>query len=184
MGQAVLALLETRDHASADFGAWRDPFAVTDAFELTGERRLQVSIEVDGEPGKAVVRWVDGRAEVLDTTGAILSAAGADVRRCGNIAYAIEAGRAVRVALVDQLSRVAEDEGGAAAIKAPMHGKVIAVDVAAGDTVAKGQRIAVVEAMKMEHAIVAPRDGVVESVLVSEGGQVDQGASVATLAEE
>ncbi|MAA98110.1 MAG: carbamoyl-phosphate synthase subunit L [Stappia sp.] len=184
VGKAVLSLLEDRGTACNDANGWRDPFAVADAFELTGERRVQVSVEVDGEPRKTSVRWVGGQAGVLDGQGQPLAAVGADVRRCGDVAYAIEAGRAVRVALVDQLSRVVEDEGGAAAIKAPMHGKVIAVDVAAGDTLAKGQRIAVVEAMKMEHAIVAPRDGVVESVFVSEGGQVDQGAAVATLAEE
>ena len=46
------------------------------------------------------------------------------------------------------------DEGGV--VKAPMHGKVVAVFVATGERVEKGQRLAVVEAMKMEHALVAP----------------------------
>jgi 3-methylcrotonyl-CoA carboxylase alpha subunit len=166
----------------AEAGGWSDPFSVCDAFELAGTRKVGIKVEVDGEPRDVTVAWEQGRAVPL---GAGASAGtGGDVRIAGAIAYALEGGRAVKVVLVDQLARVAEEEGGAAAIKAPMHGKVIAVDVAAGDTVAKGARIAVVEAMKMEHAILAPRDGTVEAVFVSEGAQVDQGAAVATLADE
>ncbi|WP_252258750.1 acetyl/propionyl/methylcrotonyl-CoA carboxylase subunit alpha [Erythrobacter aurantius] len=58
------------------------------------------------------------------------------------------------------------------AILAPMPGKVIAVDVAEGDTVAAGQRLMVLEAMKMEHALTAPFDGTVTGLKASVGGQV------------
>ncbi|MET4133719.1 3-methylcrotonyl-CoA carboxylase alpha subunit [Porphyrobacter sp. MBR-155] len=58
------------------------------------------------------------------------------------------------------------------AIVAPMPGKVIAVDVAEGQAVTAGQRLLVLEAMKMEHALTAPFDGVVEGLAVSAGGQV------------
>ncbi|MXP45846.1 acetyl-CoA carboxylase biotin carboxylase subunit [Altererythrobacter luteolus] len=58
------------------------------------------------------------------------------------------------------------------AILAPMPGKVIAVDVAEGDTVSAGQRLMVLEAMKMEHALTAPFDGTVTELSASEGGQV------------
>ena len=58
------------------------------------------------------------------------------------------------------------------AIIAPMPGKVIAVDVSEGQTVTAGQRLLVLEAMKMEHALTAPFDGVVEGLSVSPGGQV------------
>ncbi|MBY0343874.1 MAG: acetyl/propionyl/methylcrotonyl-CoA carboxylase subunit alpha [Sphingomonadales bacterium] len=58
------------------------------------------------------------------------------------------------------------------AIIAPMPGKVIAVDVAEGLTVTAGQRLLVLEAMKMEHALTAPFDGVVEGLSVSAGSQV------------
>lgn len=58
------------------------------------------------------------------------------------------------------------------AIIAPMPGKVIAVDVAEGQTVTAGQRLMVLEAMKMEHALTAPFDGVVEGLVVSAGWQV------------
>jgi 3-methylcrotonyl-CoA carboxylase alpha subunit len=58
------------------------------------------------------------------------------------------------------------------AIIAPMPGKVIAVDVAEGQAVTAGQWLVVLEAMKMEHALTAPFDGVVEGLAVSAGGQV------------
>ena len=60
-------------------------------------------------------------------------------------------------------------------IKAPMPGKVLAVNVSAGDTVAKGQALVVLEAMKMEHGLAAPRDGVIGEVSVEAGAQVAEG---------
>ena len=57
-------------------------------------------------------------------------------------------------------------------IIAPMPGKVITVDVADGDTVTAGQRLMVLEAMKMEHALTAPFDGTVTGLSVSAGSQV------------
>ncbi|WP_374943233.1 acetyl/propionyl/methylcrotonyl-CoA carboxylase subunit alpha [Sphingomonas sp.] len=61
------------------------------------------------------------------------------------------------------------------AILAPMPGRVIAVDVSAGDRVAKGQKLVTLEAMKMEHALTAPFDGTVADLNASEGGQVTEG---------
>jgi len=65
------------------------------------------------------------------------------------------------------------------AILAPMPGKVIAVDVAAGEAVAKGQRLLVLEAMKMEHALTAPFDGTVAELTAREGQQVQVEALLA-----
>ena len=47
-----------------------------------------------------------------------------------------------------------------------MHGKVLAILVAPGEAVAKGQRLAMIEAMKMEHALIAPCDGIVGEIVV------------------
>jgi 3-methylcrotonyl-CoA carboxylase alpha subunit len=75
------------------------------------------------------------------------------------------------------------DVADGASIRAPIIGRVAKVLVKAGDAVAKGDRIAVVEAMKMEHVLHAPRGGVVARIAVAEGQQVQQGALVAALAE-
>jgi 3-methylcrotonyl-CoA carboxylase alpha subunit len=66
-------------------------------------------------------------------------------------------------------------------LRAPMPGKIVAAPAAAGDTVAKGAPIVVLEAMKMEHALVAPFDGVVESVSVAVGEQVGEGVVLAVV---
>ncbi|WP_027442620.1 acetyl/propionyl/methylcrotonyl-CoA carboxylase subunit alpha [Erythrobacter cryptus] len=65
------------------------------------------------------------------------------------------------------------------AILAPMPGKVIAVDVAEGEAVTAGQRLIVLEAMKMEHALAAPCDGRVEGLAVRPGAQVEVEAVLA-----
>ena len=67
--------------------------------------------------------------------------------------------------------------GGAAdgAILSPMPGRVIAVEVAAGEQVAKGQKLVTLEAMKMEHSLVAPFDGTVAELNAEAGGQVSEG---------
>jgi 3-methylcrotonyl-CoA carboxylase alpha subunit len=65
-----------------------------------------------------------------------------------------------------------------------MPGKVTAVLVAAGEAIEKGQRLAVLEAMKMEHALTAPRDGIIAEVLATEGDQVEAGAALVRLEEE
>ena len=69
-----------------------------------------------------------------------------------------------RLALVDPLAPPAEAQAGAARLTAPMPGKVLAVHVAPGARVERGQLLMVLEAMKMEHAITAPAEGVVETV--------------------
>lgn len=66
-------------------------------------------------------------------------------------------------------------------ILSPMPGKVIAVDVAEGDSVTAGQRLLVLEAMKMEHALTAPFDGTVAELNASEGAQVQVEALLARI---
>ncbi len=69
-------------------------------------------------------------------------------------------------------------------IIAPMPGKVIALDVAEGDSVTAGQRLMVLEAMKMEHALTAPFDGTVTQLSASEGAQVQVEAVLAVVEHE
>jgi len=64
---------------------------------------------------------------------------------------------------------------------APMPGKVTAVEVAAGEAVVKGQRLLTLEAMKMEHGLVAPFDGVVAELNTVAGAQVQVDAVLARI---
>ncbi|MEO1660957.1 MAG: biotin carboxylase N-terminal domain-containing protein [Pseudomonadota bacterium] len=77
----------------------------------------------------------------------------------------------------------AEALAGGDSVKAPMPGKVIALNVQPGDQVEKGQVLAVMEAMKMEHALAAPRDGTVLSVQVELEAQAPEGQVLVELEE-
>ena len=82
---------------------------------------------------------------------------------------------------VDPLAGSAQAADALGGLNTPMPGKLIRMDVAVGDTVAKGQVLAVMEAMKMEHSIASPRDGVVSEVFYAVGDQVAEGQALLTL---
>jgi 3-methylcrotonyl-CoA carboxylase alpha subunit len=69
-----------------------------------------------------------------------------------------------------------------AGLTAPMPGKIIAVNVRAGQRVKKGDALLVMEAMKMEHAVIAPAEGVVKEVYFGVGEQVSEGVTLIALA--
>ncbi len=77
--------------------------------------------------------------------------------------------------------RAAHRQHAPGGLEAPMPGKVIAVKVAAGDAVVRGQELLVVEAMKMENAIRAPRDGRVKAVSAAVGDAVSPGTVLVEL---
>ena len=83
-----------------------------------------------------------------------------------------DAGLAVSVRPFKAVSTSAGAAASDGALRAPMPGKIVATPAKAGDTVAKGQPVVVLEAMKMEHALVAPFDGVVGEIGVAVGDQV------------
>jgi 3-methylcrotonyl-CoA carboxylase alpha subunit/geranyl-CoA carboxylase alpha subunit len=72
--------------------------------------------------------------------------------------------------------------GGASEVRAPFNGKVIAVQAGAGSSVKKGETLLVIESMKLEHALAAPRDGLVQAVHVQPGQQVATARVLLTLA--
>jgi 3-methylcrotonyl-CoA carboxylase alpha subunit len=88
-------------------------------------------------------------------------------------------------AVVDEFDPIAHSADGAQAaggLAAPMPGKVIAFLAQAGDAVRQGQPLAVMEAMKMEHTIAAPRDGTIAELLYAVGDQVSEGGELLRMA--
>jgi 3-methylcrotonyl-CoA carboxylase alpha subunit len=83
----------------------------------------------------------------------------------------------------DPLARDTDAASGAASLRAPMPGLVKIVRAAAGDLVTKGQPLLVLEAMKMEHTIAAPHDGLITEI-ASEGAQVTDGTVLVRFKEE
>jgi len=83
----------------------------------------------------------------------------------------------------DPLDRAGSSRSDASVIEAPMPGLLKSVHAVAGQSVAEGDRLAVLEAMKMEHMLLAVRDGVVAEVLAEAGDQVEAGAALVRLEE-
>ncbi len=85
-----------------------------------------------------------------------------------------------RMTLVDPAQLAAADDAETPVLAAPMPGKVVGVNVNAGDVVSAGSTMMVIEAMKMEHAIKASVDGQVTAVHYQVGEQVDEGVDLLT----
>ncbi|QHE77893.1 acetyl/propionyl/methylcrotonyl-CoA carboxylase subunit alpha [Hydrogenophaga sp. PBL-H3] len=96
----------------------------------------------------------------------------------GEIVHIFCALGATQITEIDALAHagVAAADGGR--LTAPMPGKVLSFAVKAGDVIKKGQALAVMEAMKMEHTIAAPADGTVAELLYAPGDQVNEGAEL------
>jgi 3-methylcrotonyl-CoA carboxylase alpha subunit len=84
---------------------------------------------------------------------------------------------------LDPLAHAGEARAESGRLAAPMPGKVVSFAVQAGDRVRQGEVLAVMEAMKMEHAITAPADGRVAELLYAPGDQVAEGAELLRLAD-
>ncbi|MEM0948912.1 MAG: acetyl/propionyl/methylcrotonyl-CoA carboxylase subunit alpha [Pseudomonadota bacterium] len=91
------------------------------------------------------------------------------------------AGETFSFGLPDATADADSDAGGGDTLIAPMPGLVKLVSVKPGAKISKGDRLLVLEAMKMEHSLTAPRDGVVADVHVSEGAQVTDGTVLLAL---
>jgi 3-methylcrotonyl-CoA carboxylase alpha subunit len=178
IGAGVAALLEPRKH-DADETPWRDPWAAADGFSLGPQRQLDLDIVVDGHPRNAAVAWRNGPQVAVDGVPAARDGVRL-VPVAGGVVVVGQGGQR-HVALKSYDAVDVDDLDGGGAVKAPMHGKVLAIFVAQGQSVTKGERVAVVEAMKMEHALLAPLDGTVSEVSAEVGAQVAEGAKILTI---
>ncbi len=158
-------------------GPQSDPWAVADAFELTGERRVGVDARVDGKRDRLVLTIRAGRSVLSFRHGETPALAAAPfVHPVEGGVLVLASGRQSHVELVDPLEGAAAGASEASGeISAPMHGRVIGLYVEDGQEVEEGARLAVVEAMKMEHALVAPRAGRIADLSAKVGETVEQG---------
>ena len=156
------------------------PWDSGDAFQLSGARRLALPILAEGE---SVVAQVDyGRGGVKVTIDGVAPAADAVTVEAGDAVYVLRHGRQTKVALRDLALDEAGDDSRVGLFARPMHGKVLAILVEQGESVTRGQRLAIIEAMKMEHTLHAAVDGTVAEIAVSENAQVAEGAKVMVIA--
>ncbi|MGE3145109.1 MAG: biotin carboxylase N-terminal domain-containing protein [Pseudorhodoplanes sp.] len=158
------------------------PWDVNDGFQLSGERDSVMPLVVDGRNVDALVRYrSDGKRISIDGQG---PDADSTVIDAGKAVYVLRNGRQTMVALRDFEAGDAEHQDGDGLVRAPMHGKILALLVENGARVSKGQRVAVIEAMKMEHGLTAPHDGLVKDIAVAAGAQVAEGAKIMVVETE
>jgi 3-methylcrotonyl-CoA carboxylase alpha subunit len=156
-------------------GALPSPWDENDAFQLSGERRLRLPVLVEGEEVVAEVGYSpQGRAISIDGT---TPARDGFVVSDQNAVYVLRHGRQTKVTLHPTLDE-AGDQDKSGLVRAPMHGKVLGVLVEMGARVSRGQRVAIIEAMKMEHTLLAPFDGIVADIAVGQDAQIAEGAKI------
>ncbi|MGE0496234.1 MAG: biotin carboxylase N-terminal domain-containing protein [Ramlibacter sp.] len=175
-----------------------DPFSRRDGWRSHGVVVRRFAFEFHGEPVPAELTCLHDGALVLavgEVTGPLVFAAtaqGIDVRFAGQrtTVQVVAQGEtdhvfaphgATRILNIDLLAHAGEAHAEGGRLSAPMPGKVVSFSVKAGDKVSKGQALAVMEAMKMEHTIAAPVDGTVAELLYSPGDQVAEGAELLKL---
>ncbi|MGA7624925.1 MAG: biotin/lipoyl-containing protein [Candidatus Acidiferrales bacterium] len=159
--------------------------------EIAGKQRRVESVQTDDKS-----RWlIDGQPIEADavemspgTYLILLRGKSMEVRleAAGTESRAIAMGREYQVAILDlrewkkNRGRAAEAQGRQQVV-APMPGKIIRILVKTGDEVPAGQGLLVVEAMKMQNEIRAPKSGIVERLSVIEGQTVNAGQVVAVV---
>ncbi|MEO1225709.1 MAG: acetyl/propionyl/methylcrotonyl-CoA carboxylase subunit alpha [Pseudomonadota bacterium] len=188
---AVLGV--TLDRRSSAAGSRTDPWSATDGWRLNGlfdealslsdgDRDLAVTVRHGGDQRMVIdgtTYQVTGNLQQSDLTATI------DGRRTRatflrdglDLTILTETGD-FQFTLDDPIARADIDDAATGSLASPMPGKIVTVLVAEGDAVTRGQALLVLEAMKMEHTVKAPADGMIGRLPYRAGDQVDEGVEL------
>ena len=178
-----------------------DPWSATHGWRLNTTYRRALTLKSDRGTDQVELEYArdgyvfhrNGSATGLSISAGASSAlsirfgtytATADVVRANDELHVFVDGRHRMFVLDDILAHAGEAEAHTGRLTAPMPGKLIAVHAAPGVKVSRGAPLLVMEAMKMEHTIIAPSDGVIGEVLYQVGDQVAEGAELVRFAAE
>ncbi|TWO70571.1 acetyl/propionyl/methylcrotonyl-CoA carboxylase subunit alpha [Caenimonas sedimenti] len=190
---AAAAVAKTLLDEQALSGA--DPFSRRDGWLSHGVAKRRFEFDFHGAHTKAELTTLHDGAQVLAVNGvaAPLSfraeggtitltygaqRASATVYTQGETDHVFTPAGATQIVSIDLLAHAGDQAAEGGRLTAPMPGKVVSFAVKAGDAVTKGQALAVMEAMKMEHTIAAPADGTVVELMYAPGDQVAEGAEL------
>jgi 3-methylcrotonyl-CoA carboxylase alpha subunit len=193
---------KNQERSSATAQGWIDPWARRDGWAAYSPVERHFSLEFHGQTHRATLRY--GHAAGVETLHLQIAEAGgflqftalahggmevhwhgqrhtAYVYQNGPVAHVFTAQAATQIIAIDPLAQTTAAQAEAGRLTAPMPGKVVSFAVKVGDAVTQGQVLAVMDAMKMEHTIVAPADGTVAELLYAPGDQVNEGAALLRL---
>ncbi|MBA4344219.1 MAG: 3-methylcrotonyl-CoA carboxylase [Methylibium sp.] len=181
----------------------RDPWSRADGWRMYGASTRRFELEFNGEhhqvllsrhhqggmhlsvAGEAIPFALNSRSleshELLLGEGLTQQRVTVKTYKVGEQVAVFAAVGSALLTEVDVIAHAGEGGSEGGRLTAPMPGKMVAFLAQPGDTVTKGQPLAVMEAMKMEHTINAPRDGVVAELLYGIGDQVGDGAELLRL---
>ncbi|OGB30445.1 MAG: 3-methylcrotonyl-CoA carboxylase [Burkholderiales bacterium RIFCSPLOWO2_12_FULL_61_40] len=197
----VAHTLTTEQAASAqpDAQGWNDPWAQRDGWKSHGPSTRAFAVEFQGTAHTVLLTTLHGagaptrQLQVGESTAPLRYASTANgaldvgwgaqralvnLYKKGDVAHVFTAQGATQIIAIDALAHAGDAHGEVGRLTAPMPGKVVSFAVKAGDQVKKGQALAVMDAMKMEHTIAAPADGTVAELLFAPGDQVTDGAEL------
>ena len=197
---AAAAVAQTLLRERASEGV--DPFSRRDGWRSHGLVERRFEFDFGGAHAKASLAYLHdgglrlsvGEGQDAVSGALVFTAAGqgidlqfagqrtlATVYAMGETDHVFTPRGATQIVAIDLLAHAGEEQSEGGRLTAPMPGKVVSFAVQAGDKVSKGQPLAVMEAMKMEHTIAAPQDGVVAELLYAPGDQVAEGAELLKL---
>jgi 3-methylcrotonyl-CoA carboxylase alpha subunit len=143
---------------------------------IYGRQSLQLAL---GQDDPQPLSWQVRESALLWHWGA--QAGRAQVYWQHEVAHVFTPEGATRIERIDALAQAGQETQEGGRLSSPMPGKIVSFLVKAGERVQKGQALALIEAMKMEHTIAAPADGEVQELLYAPGDQVAEGAELLRL---
>jgi 3-methylcrotonyl-CoA carboxylase alpha subunit len=175
-----------------------DPWSRTDGWRMNGRLTRRIDFRKSNDKHTSSIEYMPDSAFYISVSGSYSTlnatnhAGGFDLKLDGERRHAavyrvgdgfavFTCGGSASIVLDDLISHAGDDASDSGRLTTPMPGKVIALLAKAGDAVTKGQPLAVMEAMKMEHTIAAPADGTVQELLYAVGDQVAEGAELVRL---
>ncbi len=191
LAMAAAALLDSERSRTpsndpwADAGGWRMNGTLQRQLDFADDENAY-PVQVAYVPGGWTIDYRDAASKMTiirrDADGLMIrlddETVHGNVVRDGDVFHVFVGGTHHVLPYTDPLAHAGEAEAEGGRLTAPMPGKIVAVSVANGAAVAKGASLLIMEAMKMEHTIAAPANGVVEDVLYAVGDQVVEGAQL------
>jgi 3-methylcrotonyl-CoA carboxylase alpha subunit len=164
---------------------WRMNSLMQRSLQFTEEEQthdVQVTYLADGWQVQAGAATAQVRLALAHENDIVIKIAdqtvAATVVRDGEHFHVFSQGKHTDLHYIDALAHAGEAEAETGRLTAPMPGKIVAVLVNKAQEVKKGDALLIMEAMKMEHTISAPHDGVIDEVLYAIGDQVTEGAQL------